>query len=58
LISKLGIVEQEIDETMYWIELIIEAEVLPAARLTELRQEAEELMKITVASIKTIKTRS
>ena len=57
LVAKLGIVEQELDETMYWLELLAEAEVVTAARLVELKQEAEELMGIIVTSIKTIKTR-
>jgi four helix bundle protein len=57
LVAKLGIVEQELDETMYWLELLAEAEVVTAVRLVELKQEAEELMGIIVTSIKTIKTR-
>jgi four helix bundle protein len=57
LISKLGIVEQELDETIYGMELLAEGEIVPAARLTDLSIEAEELMKIVVTSIKTIKQR-
>jgi four helix bundle protein len=57
LIAKLGIVEQELDETMYWLDLLAEAEVVPATRLVEMQHEAEELMKIVVTSIKTIKSR-
>jgi four helix bundle protein len=57
LISKLGIVEQELDETLYWFELLVESEVFPAQRLVEVQTEAEQLMKIIVASIKTIKAR-
>ncbi|MBA3485033.1 MAG: four helix bundle protein [Pirellulales bacterium] len=57
LVAKLGIVEQELDETMYWLDLLAEAEVVPATRLVEMQQEAEELMKIVVTSIKTIKSR-
>ena len=36
-----------------WIELLEESELVPAPRLTELKQEAHELVAITVASIKT-----
>jgi four helix bundle protein len=57
LISKLGIVTQELDETIYWMELLVEGEVVPAARLAELRTEAEELLKIFVTSIRTTKQR-
>lgn len=58
LVSKLGIVTQELDETLYWMELIVDAEVIPPGRLAELQSEAEELMKIFVTSIKTTKQRS
>lgn len=57
LISKLGIVTQELDETLYWMELLVDGEIVPVARLSELRVEAEELMKIFVTSIKTMKQR-
>lgn len=56
-ISKLGIVEQELDESIYWMELLVDGDIVPAARLGELMTEAEELMKIVVTSIKTIKSR-
>ncbi|BBO32388.1 four helix bundle protein [Lacipirellula parvula] len=57
LISKLGIVEQELDESIYWMELLVDGEIVTAARLGELMTEADELMKIVVTSIKTIKSR-
>jgi four helix bundle protein len=57
LISKLGIVTQELDETIYWMELLVEGEVVSAARLAELQSEAEELLKIFVTSIRTTKQR-
>ena len=49
----MGIVEEETDETIYWMEMIIEAELLPGNRLTDLMKEAEEILAITVSSIKT-----
>jgi len=52
-ISKLGTVEEEADETLFWLELAIEASLLPEPKLKLLMQEAEELLKITVASINT-----
>ena len=52
-IAKMGIVEEETDETIYWMEMIIEAGLLPENRLTDLMKEAEEILAITVSSIKT-----
>lgn len=57
LISKLGIVEQELDETMLWLELLVEAEIVPKARMDPLIGEAEELLRMTVAAIRTTKQR-
>lgn len=57
LISKLSIVEQELDESALWMELLVESEILPEARLRELRSECDELLRMTVASIKTLKMR-
>ena len=56
-ISKMGDVEEEADETLFWIELLEEAELVPAPRLIEIKREANELVAITVASIKTAKKR-
>ena len=52
-IAKLGIVEEECDETVYWIELLTALGVVKEARVAELRHEANELVAITVPSIKT-----
>lgn len=52
-IHKLKIVEEEADETHYWLELIAEAELLPQPRLAVLMQEVNEITAMTVASIKT-----
>ena len=52
-IAKMGIVEEEADETLFWLELLEESELVPAAKLTAIKQEANELIAITVASIKT-----
>jgi four helix bundle protein len=52
-IAKMGIVEEEGDETLFWLELLEESEPVPAAKLTAIKQEADELIAITVASIKT-----
>ena len=56
-LAKLGIVEQELDETILWLELLVDADIVSAAKLGALRQEAEEILKIIVTSIKTAKER-
>jgi four helix bundle protein len=52
-IAKMGIVEEEADETLFWLELLEESELVSAAKLTAIKREADELIAITVASIKT-----
>ena len=52
-ISKLGIVEEELDETLYWLEVTVEAGLLLAAHVRDLFREADELLGIVVASIRT-----
>ncbi len=53
--AKLGIVEEEADESAYWIEILIEAGMLPQNRITGMLQEANELVAIVVASLNTVK---
>jgi four helix bundle protein len=52
-IAKMGIVEKEADETLVWLELLEESELVSPAKLAAIKQEANELIAITVASIKT-----
>jgi four helix bundle protein len=54
-VSKMEGGLQELEETLYWMELLIETAILSETRLQELRQEAEELISIFVASVKTAK---
>src|SRR5213076_2486785 len=56
-LSKLGDVEEEADETLFWFELLEESGIVPTKRLSALKQEADELVAITVASINTTKKR-
>ena len=51
--AKLGIVEEEADETAYWIELLVDAGYIGAERVAALRSETEEILKMVVASIST-----
>ncbi|MDQ2868916.1 MAG: four helix bundle protein [Verrucomicrobiota bacterium] len=52
-ISKLGTVEEEADESAFWLELIIEGESLSENRARALLEEACQLVAITAASRKT-----
>jgi four helix bundle protein len=52
--SKLGIVEEEVDESCYWMEIIIEGGLLKPARVKSLYAEANELLAIVVASRRTM----
>ena len=49
----MGIVEEEADERVYWMELLIDAEVVAPARIANLMGEANEIVSIVVASINT-----
>ncbi len=53
--SKLGVVAEEADEALYWMELLIEGGVCRIENLRPLMQEARELTSILIASIKTVK---
>jgi four helix bundle protein len=53
--AKLGIVEEEGDESAYWMELLSDGGFVPVQRLQSLLQEADELVSIIVASIRTSK---
>ncbi len=56
-ISKLEVALQELEETDYWIEILVETEVLPASRLVEMRAEIQELLAMLTARVKTVKSR-
>ncbi|HSI34903.1 MAG: four helix bundle protein [Phycisphaerae bacterium] len=52
-IAKIGIVEEESDESAYWLELIMESAMLPARQVKSLHQEAVEICRMMVATIRT-----
>lgn len=52
-VAKMGIVEEETDESGLWLELISQAGLMSAARLRELAEEAHQLTAIAVSSIRT-----
>lgn len=51
-VAKIGVALEEADEAQLWLELIIDAKVLPAARVEPLLSEAAELVAIFVTSRK------
>ena len=57
MISKLAIVEEEADESAFWLELIVESELMAPPKITPLHTEAGELTAIMVASRKTLLAR-
>ncbi|MEG3990729.1 four helix bundle protein [Microcoleus sp. S28C3] len=54
LIAKLRIVEEEADECLYWMELIVEAKLVDVENLRSIMSETNEILAMTVASIKTL----
>ena len=57
MISKLSTVEEEADESGFWMELLVDSGKTRAERLAGLRREAEEILAMTVASIKTLRNK-
>lgn len=53
-VSKLGIVEEEVDESALWMELLVESGIIPERRLASLLDEANQLTAIVVASRKSV----
>jgi four helix bundle protein len=49
-IAKIGVVEEEADESGFWLELIVEGSLLPLTKVAELLKEANELTAIMAAS--------
>ena len=54
-LARLGVVVEEIDETVLWLELLADSEIFPRDRLKELQKEAKELLAIFFASQLTAK---
>ena len=57
-IAKLAIVEEEADETQYWLELIEEMKIQNGHLIGPLKKECNEIIAIIVSSIKTVKKKS
>ena len=54
-VSKIGIVVEEADETIFWLELLVDLEIFAAPRVQPLLKEANELLAIFAASQLTAK---
>jgi len=57
-IAKLGIVIEEADESLYWMELISDSGLIKPSLMKDILKEANELTAIFTASIKTTKKKS
>jgi len=56
-VNKMKMVEEELDETCHWLEIIMRSEMMSTSRLLPLHQECKELLSIIVRSIVTTKER-
>jgi four helix bundle protein len=58
LISKIESGLQELEETGYWLELLAESNIVPPAKLDNLRSETNELTAILVTCVKAVKRKN
>ena len=56
--AKLGIVLEEVDETVLWLEILVDADIVSRARMSSLLGEANELLAIFGASVHTARSRA
>ena len=56
-VAKLGIVQEECDESLYWIELLTETRLVKSAVTDEVRMQAKEILALVISSIRTAKAR-
>lgn len=57
-IAKMGVVIEEADETLFWLEMIEESKIInQSSEIKSLKKETNELVSIFVASVKTVKNR-
>ncbi len=57
-VAKLGVVVEEVDETVFWLELLVESGIVAREKLADLLEEADELLAIVAASRRTAQKRS
>ena len=56
-VSKMQSSLQELDETAYWLELLVDGKMVRAQKLVDLREETDELIAIFVSSVKTARSK-
>jgi four helix bundle protein len=56
-IAKMGVVVEEADESVFWLELLVDSGIVPRNRLEDLITEANQLVAIFVVSQKTARRR-
>ena len=56
-LNNLKLVEEELDETLHWLEIIMEVEILEPNKLVNLHNECHELLKIIVSTIVTVRNK-
>ncbi|MBP6794130.1 MAG: four helix bundle protein, partial [Saprospiraceae bacterium] len=56
-IHKLKIVEEECDETLFWLEILVESKLVSKSDLIEINNKANQLLAIFIATIKTLKSK-
>lgn len=56
-INKLGTVVEEADETVFWLELLVDAGIFPPEKMKELMQESNEILKITLTTLTILKNK-
>ena len=52
-VAKIGVVVEEADETVFWLEMLVESNIVRATRMENLLKEARELLAIFAASQRT-----
>ena len=57
VIHKLSIVEEETDEALYWMEFLVDSGLISQKKLSNLQSDVNEIVAMTVASIKTLRSR-
>ena len=57
-ISKIGVVVEEADETVFWLEMLSDTDIVPEAKLSDLLREANELLAVFASSQRTAKNKS
>lgn len=55
--SKISIVVEEADETIFWLEMLMDADIVPKERLSDVYHEGNEILAIVASSRKTVKNK-